>query len=210
MLGSGEDQCPGLGLILHKPTETFDPFAPINMATSSDASNASSMMGESSLPFDEDVVPTIQPMPDPNALQDISLPGNILPDFNLHTYQYRILLLIVGFQWTAQFQQNLGIDFGSEQTPSFSTFFHMDVDAANQQTHQQHQHDPATHVQVPASLASDTNNNHQAILPLPLQPNQIDRLCSRSPSDQTDSVNKPKLYVRPNLLSVTWHFADHL
>ena len=72
MLGSGEDQCPGLGLILHKPTETFDPFAPINMATSSDASNASSMMGESSLPFDEDVVPAIQPMPDPNALQDIS------------------------------------------------------------------------------------------------------------------------------------------
>ena len=94
----------------------------------------------------------------------------------------------------AQSQQNLGMDFGSGQTPSFSTFFpdYMDVDAANQQTHQ-HQH-PATH-----ALASSDATNNQATPTPTLQRNQIGRLGS--PSNQTDSVNRPRLYDRPNFLS---------
>ena len=59
------------------PVGGIDPFAPNNMLTSSDASNVT-LMGElfqSSLPFDEDIVQSMQSMSDPNVWQDISLPG---------------------------------------------------------------------------------------------------------------------------------------
>ena len=58
------------------PVGGIDPFAP-NMVTSSDASNAPLMgdMFQPSLPFDEDIVQSMQSMSDPNVWQDISLPG---------------------------------------------------------------------------------------------------------------------------------------
>ena len=61
--------------------EGIDPFAPI-MVTSSDASNRdiSSLkegLFQSSLPFNEDIVQSMQSMSDPYVWQDISLPGNI-------------------------------------------------------------------------------------------------------------------------------------
>jgi hypothetical protein len=63
------------------PVGGIDPFAP-NMVTFSDASNTSSesLMEElfqPLLPFDEDIVQSMQSMSDPNVWQDISLPGNI-------------------------------------------------------------------------------------------------------------------------------------
>lgn len=58
------------------PVGGIDPFAP-NMVTSSDASNATLMgeMFQPALPFDEDIVQSMQSMSDPNVWQDISLPG---------------------------------------------------------------------------------------------------------------------------------------
>ena len=58
------------------PVGGIDPFAP-NMVTSSDASSAPSMgeMFQPALPFDEDIVQSMQSMTDPNVWQDISLPG---------------------------------------------------------------------------------------------------------------------------------------
>ena len=58
------------------PVGGIDPFAP-NMVTSADASNAPLMgdMFQPSLPFDEDIVQSMQSMTDPNVWQDISLPG---------------------------------------------------------------------------------------------------------------------------------------
>jgi len=52
-------------------------------------------MYQPSLPFDEDIVQSMQSMSDPNVWQDISLPG---------------------FDWMAQFQQNLGIDMNNPST----------------------------------------------------------------------------------------------
>jgi hypothetical protein len=92
------------------PTEaalSFDQFAPVggidpfvsNMGvTSSDPSNTSSLLGEllqPSLPFDDDIMQSMQSMSDPNVWQDISLPG---------------------FNWMTQFQQNLGIDMNNPNT----------------------------------------------------------------------------------------------
>jgi hypothetical protein len=68
------------------PVGGIDPFTPNNMLTSPDASNASSTMGElfqPSLPFDEDIVQSMQSMSDPNAWQDISLPGIFCPSLIL-------------------------------------------------------------------------------------------------------------------------------
>jgi len=78
------------------PVGGIDPFAP-NMVTSTDASNAPLMgdMFQPSLPFDEDIVQSMQSMSDPNVWQDISLPG---------------------FDWMAQFQRNLGIDMNNPST----------------------------------------------------------------------------------------------
>ena len=58
----------------------IDPFVP-NMVTSTDASNAPLMgdMFQASLPFDEDIVKSMQSMTDPNIWQDISLPGTYIP-----------------------------------------------------------------------------------------------------------------------------------
>ena len=58
------------------PVGGIDPFAP-NMVTTTDASNAPLMgdMYQPSLPFDEDIVQSMQSMSDPNVWQDISLPG---------------------------------------------------------------------------------------------------------------------------------------
>ena len=58
------------------PVGGVDPFAP-NMLTSTDESNAHSLgeMFPPSLPFDEDIVQSMQSMSDPNVWQDISLPG---------------------------------------------------------------------------------------------------------------------------------------
>ena len=58
------------------PVGGVDPFAP-NMVTMSDASNTPSMgeMFPPALPFDEDIVQSMQSMTDPNVWQDISLPG---------------------------------------------------------------------------------------------------------------------------------------
>ena len=58
------------------PVGGIDPFAP-NMVTSSDAPNATLMgeMFQPALPFDEDIVQSMQSMSDPNVWQDISLPG---------------------------------------------------------------------------------------------------------------------------------------
>ena len=71
------------GSLSPQPTETplwLDPFAPNNMVTLSDASNASSMRGELILPFYEDfTMPTIRPVPDPDVWKDINLPGIIYP-----------------------------------------------------------------------------------------------------------------------------------
>lgn len=60
------------------PVGGIDPFAP-NMVTSTDASFAPSMgeMFQPSLPFNEDIVQSMQSMTDPNVWQDISLPGKI-------------------------------------------------------------------------------------------------------------------------------------
>ena len=85
------DHCPSpmiSGSLSPQPTEislSFDPFVPNNMVTSSDAPNASDMMAlmdelfQASLPFDEDTLPTLRPMSDPNVWQDISLPGIFCP-----------------------------------------------------------------------------------------------------------------------------------
>ena len=66
------------------PVGGIDPFAP-NMVTSADASNAPLMgdMFQPSLPFDEDIVQSMQSMTDPNVWQDISLPGNYIPYHNI-------------------------------------------------------------------------------------------------------------------------------
>jgi len=57
---------------------------------SSDTSNMSSLGGFlTPLPFDEDILRSMQSMTEPSGWQDISLPG---------------------FNWMTQFQQNLGLD----------------------------------------------------------------------------------------------------
>ena len=104
------------------PVGGIDPFAPNNNMLTSDASNASSIMGElfqPSLPFDEDIVQSMQSMSDPNGWQDISLPGNIISNFHLHTLLFKTgppSMMILGFDWMAQFQQNLGIDMNDPST----------------------------------------------------------------------------------------------
>jgi hypothetical protein len=65
------------------PVGGIDPFAPNMVVPLTDATNAAiSMMGgdlyQSSLPFDEDIVQSMQSMSDPNVWQDISLPGKPL------------------------------------------------------------------------------------------------------------------------------------
>ena len=62
------------------PVGGIDPFVP-NMVTSTDASNAPLMgdMFQASLPFDEEIVKSMQSMTDPNIWQNISLPGIYIP-----------------------------------------------------------------------------------------------------------------------------------
>ena len=74
------------------PVGGIDPFAPNMVVTSTDVSNAP-VMGElfqPSLPFDEDIVQSMQSMSDPNVWQDISLPG-MSPTF--FSSAYMIILL---------------------------------------------------------------------------------------------------------------------
>jgi hypothetical protein len=69
------------------PVGGIDPFAPNIGAALSDPSNVPSLMGElfqPSLPFDDDIMQSIQSMSDPTVWQDISLPGKFLPNFHLH------------------------------------------------------------------------------------------------------------------------------
>lgn len=70
------------------PMGGIDPFAPNIGVMSSDTSNVPSLTGElfqPSLPFDDDIMQSIQSMSDPNVWQDISLPGKSLRNFYQHT-----------------------------------------------------------------------------------------------------------------------------
>jgi len=79
------------------PVGGIDPFGP-NTGVTLDVPNVSSLMGDfyqPSLPFDDDIMQSMQSMTDPNVWHDINLPG---------------------FNWMTQFQQNLGIDMSNPAT----------------------------------------------------------------------------------------------
>lgn len=71
------------------PVGGIDPFGPNTGVTLSDASNVSSLMADfyqPSLPFDDDIMQSMQSMSDPNVWHDINLPGMFLPNVHLHVY----------------------------------------------------------------------------------------------------------------------------
>ena len=105
------------------PVGGIDPFSANMPVTSPESSNLS--LGElfqPSLPFDEDIMQSMQSMTDPNAWQDISLPGMFFPSppffFPIHIQIIELWLLgwFIGFNWMTQFQENLGMNMNDPAT----------------------------------------------------------------------------------------------
>ncbi|RXW24288.1 hypothetical protein EST38_g1583 [Candolleomyces aberdarensis] len=106
-----------------RPAGGIDPYAPddaaayvmnSNVGGNSSADLLMSDYFQPELPFDEEIVRSIQDLSDPSGWQDISIPGtfNALWDHSPIILTLDVLLL-EGFNWMTQFQQNMGLDLRS-------------------------------------------------------------------------------------------------
>ncbi|KAJ2922836.1 hypothetical protein H1R20_g14257, partial [Candolleomyces eurysporus] len=106
-----------------RPAGGIDPYRPDDAAAyvlnpNAGGNNSADLLMsdyfQPELPFDEEIVRSIQDLSDPSGWQDISIPGTFsaLLDHGPIILTLDVLLL-EGFNWMTQFQQNIGLDLRS-------------------------------------------------------------------------------------------------